>query len=859
MKRLIITYLVFFWIAGATMPQVTVSGCITDCRNDEPLPGVSVIVKDRSGKMLKYAISKADGTFSLGLPSTEGCRLEAALMSYVRKSVALDSVESPFILCLEPGAVELKEVAVKADRIREQGDTVTYLVGSFAQQQDRSIGDVLARMPGISVEKSGKIQYQGEDINKFYIEGSDLLGGKYGIATNGIRHEDVGAVEVMENHQPMQVLSGISFSDKAAINLKLKNQAKATWTFHGYAGGGYSDCPAGVIYEGEFFAMAVMPGFQNITTLRGDNTGLDLRKQVMDFLAERRSTALSRYTGVSLPSVSGLNARRTLFNRSLILSTNSLRKLRRAELKAQADYSFSRVTADASAITTYFLPQGDRVVTEQRSGTDHAHSLSARLIYELNEKTVYVNNTLQTNLDWDDATLAVKGSIVNSQHASLPDYYVANRLKVVKRFGRKHLVTFISNNEWESLPQTLAVSLTESSLRQHIADHAFHTSESAAYTFVIRGITVGLEGGFRGYLRSMKSDLTGLPDAMPEMTNAVNTNCFTLFATPRFEYRLKRMTFNLDAPVSVSAYSFHNAIADRRELYFSPSLSLNWIPDNRFKTRLRASSGRSPMSLDLIQPGVILTDYRTLRRGVDDFHASSSQSVSANFSYRHSRRGIFANLMALQSWSRRPYTLEQQLIGDYVVNFYSTVRSSGAAFMANGTVGKTIDPIRGSASLTVTATRNESHLVSESREVRSVSTSRMISASVNGSVVRWLGIEARAVYSTSRLSMNGSGAPWLGNLESNLLLNIIPHRKWEWHISGEHYSNELAAGSRSSLLLLDTKLIFKPSRRVELRASVTNICDRRLYSYTVYNQLTSYESLRRLRGREFIITLHLKK
>jgi len=106
---------------------------------------------------------------------------------------------------LEPGTTLLKEVTVKADRIREQGDTITYNVGSFAQQQDRSISDVLKRMPGINVEQSGKIQYQGGVINKFYIEGSDLLGGKYGIATNGISHEDVGAAEVMENHQPMQV------------------------------------------------------------------------------------------------------------------------------------------------------------------------------------------------------------------------------------------------------------------------------------------------------------------------------------------------------------------------------------------------------------------------------------------------------------------------------------------------------------------------------------------------------------------------------------------------------------------------------------------------------------------------------
>ena len=162
-------------------------------------------------------------------------------------------------------------------------------------------------MPGIDVANNGKIQYQGEDINKFYIEGSDLLGGKYGIATNGISHDDVGAVEVMENHQPMQVLSGISFSDKAAINLKLKNKAKVTWTFHGDAGGGYSWQPEGAIWDGELFAMAVMPGFQNITTLRTNNTGENLASSSTDFFADRRQTGLSQYVGVGLPGVPSLS------------------------------------------------------------------------------------------------------------------------------------------------------------------------------------------------------------------------------------------------------------------------------------------------------------------------------------------------------------------------------------------------------------------------------------------------------------------------------------------------------------------------------------------------------------------------
>lgn len=572
----ILTYLLFIFVCLNALAQVSVTGNVIDRENNEPLVGASVIVKGADGKIKKFASSKSDGGFAITIPSADGCRLEVTMMSFARQSIPLDSVSFPLTVFMEPGATLLKEVTIKAERIREQGDTISYNVGSFAQQQDRSIGDVLKRMPGIDVANNGKIQYQGEDINKFYIEGSDLLGGKYGIATNGISHEDVGAVEVMENHQPMQVLSGISFSDKAAINLKLKNKAKATWTFHGDAGGGWSWQPEGAVWDGELFAMAVMPGFQNITTLRTNNTGEDLASSGTDFFADRRQTGLSRYVEVGLPGVPPLSDKRTLFNRSFLVSTNSLWKLRNGEFKANIDYSFNRVTANASNITTYFLDEGDRLITENRSGTEHSHSLSGKFIYELNQKTAFINNTLQTNIDWNDVSLATTGSLPNSQSASLPDYYVSNKFKMIKRFNGQHLVTFRSVNEWESLPQTLNLDMNDEQFRQHISDHAFYTHESAAYAFNIKGVMLSLEGGIKAYLRSMDSQLPDLPEELPGLTeNVVSTNYLTVYATPEIEYWIRRVNLSLDLPVSYARYSFDRAIANRNEVYFSPSLSFN--------------------------------------------------------------------------------------------------------------------------------------------------------------------------------------------------------------------------------------------------------------------------------------------
>ena len=820
------------------MAQVNVSGTVVDKDSNEPLTGASVIVKGADGKIKKYATSKGDGGFAMSLPSVAGCRLEVSMMSFAKQSIPLDSVSFPITVQLEPGTTLLKEVTVKADRIHEQGDTITYNVGSFAQQQDRSIGDVLKRMPGINVEQSGKIQYQGEDINKFYIEGSDLLGGKYGIATNGISHEDVGAVEVMENHQPMQVLSGISFSDKAAINLKLKNKAKATWSFHGDAGGGYSWQPDGAIWDGELFAMAVMPNFQNITTFKTNNIGEDLSAQATDFFASRRGTDLSRYVGVSLPGVPNLSRKRTLFNRSALVSTNALWKLGRGEFKTQIDYSFNRVTAEAANVTTYFLNDGNRVVTENRNGVDRPHSLSGKFIYELNQKTAFINNTLKTNIDWDDVRLGVTGSLSNNQTASLPDYYVGNDFKLIKRFNGKHLVTFISKNEWESLPQTLSVSINDGFMRQQVKDHAFYTNESAAYAFSVKGITISLEGGVKGYVRTMRSEL-------PDM--------------PKFEYWVRRVNFTLNAPVSFAHYTFDKALANRSEVYFSPSLSMNWKPNNRFEMSVSGGTGRSPMDLKMIQPGYVMTNYRSFRRGIDDFYNSSSQRVSGRLSYKHTRRGIFANAMVMQSWSHRPYTLAQQLYGDYVVYSYTDAESDGQMLMASGNIGKTLDFMRGSANINGSFSRNESHLISENTNVNSVGTSWSVGAKINGAPLRWFSFDYRFEWASSRMSMNGTNASWLGNMENELLLNIMPHRKWEWHISGEHYRNELIADQFKNVFLLDTKVIFKLNKRLELSASLSNIFNQRTYNYTTYNQLTSFESQRWLRGRELLISISLRK
>ena len=855
----IICILTFLLMTCSAFAQKEMTGLLTDKQTGEALVGANVMVKNAEGKLVKFATTREDGTFLIKLSAwNQGMTIHVSMVGMKTYTAPLSEEMKKLDIRMEEDTQELKEVIVKAGRIRESGDTVTYRVSGFAQKQDRSIGDVLQRMPGIDVASNGKIQYQGVDINKFYIEGSDLLEGKYGIATNGISHDAIGAVEVLENHQPMQVLSGLSFSDQAAINLKLKDKAKATWLLNGHIGGGWSNQPKEGLWNGEAFLMAVMANYQTITTVKSNNTGMDLRNQVIDFLSGGRGTNLGDYFSVQLPSTPNLSRDRTTFNRSWMLSSSHLWKVKKGEMKAQIDYYNHRATASSASTSTYYLDNGEKMIHESREGTEHGKQLTGKFIIEANEKTHYLNNTLQTELNWDDIRTSMTGTLPNSQYAKIPDYYVANRLQVIKRFGGKHLVTFSSVNEWESKPQRLSVEYPdESRFSQHISNHAFYTNERASYGFYLKGFNLSLEGGIQGYLRDMESNLE---DTVNENTiGDVTTNYLSLYASPKLEYALKKVELTLQYPFNYTLYKFNGRIGNQSEYFHSPSLKVRWSPNPRFSVTATGGLGRSPMSLQNIHDEAILSDYRTFTQGVEDFYTNSRKQVSGRVQYRDTPRGFFANALLMKSWSNTPYKTSQHFVDDFIFHSYEASPSRSQSLNIMGNVSKTLDFMRGSIAVNGGYSRMANNMVSENVPTLYHNTTWNLGGRINGSLSNYVYWSYNIKYSNSQLEMNREEMQNLDRYTHSFSLNISPIDVLSWETEGEYYRNEVAEGNYKNLFLLDTKLTWQISKRMELVASVNNLFNRQEYTYTTYNNLSSIESTRYLRGREFMFTVYLKK
>ena len=228
-------------LASTTSYAQTFSGKVVDV-GEEALEGANVIAVDEKNATLCYAITDEKGTYKLSVP--EGIRpkqVTVRFMGYTAEDIPFEVFKDGMTIVMKAGKFQLKEVKVKASKIRSFGDTLSYSVAAFKQGQDRSIADVIKKMPGLEVNDNGTVLFQGHPINKFYIEGLDLMGNQYGIANNNISAQNIKSVQVLKNHQPVKSLRGISFSDQAALNLVLSDAAKDVWNGTADVGLGYGN------------------------------------------------------------------------------------------------------------------------------------------------------------------------------------------------------------------------------------------------------------------------------------------------------------------------------------------------------------------------------------------------------------------------------------------------------------------------------------------------------------------------------------------------------------------------------------------------------------------------------------------
>ncbi|MDR0961573.1 MAG: carboxypeptidase-like regulatory domain-containing protein, partial [Mediterranea sp.] len=139
-RRLLCCVLAAGYLTLLAAQTKTISGKVLKASTAEVVEGATVVLRsaaDEQSILVAYVITEADGRFNLSVTDSlaDNSFLQISCIGY--KQVVL---HAPFaehlVVKLTEEAFMLKEVVVKADKIVQRGDTVSYNIAGFAQSQD---------------------------------------------------------------------------------------------------------------------------------------------------------------------------------------------------------------------------------------------------------------------------------------------------------------------------------------------------------------------------------------------------------------------------------------------------------------------------------------------------------------------------------------------------------------------------------------------------------------------------------------------------------------------------------------------------------------------------------------------------
>ncbi|MEG1403299.1 carboxypeptidase-like regulatory domain-containing protein [Bacteroides sp.] len=863
----LLTTVFFFCTLYMEAQQVVLSGKITDKSTEAPLPNVLVTVRPTGeNKIVRYAQSSQDGKYEIKLASFPNNHiLHFSMMGYASLVIALSGDRSQYNVKLSEQATELKEVVVKAPSIRQRGDTISYMVSSFADAQDKSLADVLKKMPGIEIEKSGAIKYNGVAINKFYIEGKDLLGGRYGLATNNMHQEDVGSVEVMENHQPIKALEDISFSQNPAINIRLKEDAKARWVGTAKAGAGFEP----FLWSAELFVMRFTAKTQSLNTYKTNNTGIDVTQETQTFSIDEvmsqfsKNYRLDNYIDVRPDNLMDIDANRARFNKSHMVSTNNLWGLsKNYDLTSQISYTNNRVNSDNFSRTTYYLKESTIVTDIGESTTSKQNRLSADLVLTANTSAYYLKNKLNADLLWDDIDMGITGTYPNTQSASVPHHRFSNDLEILKRSGNK-TYTLNSYNLYQVKPQHLAVSREGEKQQQDVRTSAFYTNTNTSMGFYVKPVTIAMKMGVIGVFRSMESELTGVSETLGVMNNDLSMNYINLYVSPELEYKKDGFEAKFNMPVSFTPYRYHDknqkATDSDTKFLLSPRLYIRYHFTSRLSVSVSGRLAQSPVEEQQFYSGILLQNYRNLSRGFIDYNTANQKSTSLNIAYKRPLSAFFANAIAIRSWTETKRTSSRFFIDDYILNTFIPQNNNSDVWMLNGSVSKGLDIINGMVSLRSSYMSYNGSIFQNEVSTPYSSDTWSITPKINSRIAIWCNLSYEFNYVSNRLNVKDTGVKSSSESISQVLsCNFILGKKYYIQLTGEHYYNKMSNNVSKHLFLADAEFTYSFANGWELNLSAKNIFNQDEYSYTVYDGLTSMSKEYKIRPRNFLASVFFR-
>lgn len=851
-----------------------VNGIVLDNNTNQPIEGVVCKCLGVSGRLERYCISNGEGKFSLKINKTSTSMLLFTLLGYKTKTVSVDKYTNNSSIILEREAHKIKEVIIKADAIWKQNDTINYSVSVLKGKEDRYLGDMLKKIPGITVNEGGGISYQGKSIQRFYIEGQDLLGSRYNMATKNLPIDAIARVQVMENDQHVKALKGIEYADKASLNIKLNNNFKQK-PF------GELEAAIGVtplLCQGKALGVEFGKKQQTLLSFKTDNTGNDIASDTREHLDLNDAFGLELlpkpYIGGGIFMAIPIERKRYLDNKTYLGGINHLIKLsNNTTLKENLSFTSDKTFQSSISESRYDLLNNDWLdLSERMSNINRDKRFNASIQVESNNTTNYLFNELSLVGEWSKGYNDIAGTTQCLAQNRRELFCIQNKLMSIIKYGGQtfslnFFVRYVDQPEKLWINNMNKVIAPDNIETQILYNNSFVTKNKISTTFFVFSNPLELSLQVNYNSNHVNTDLIApnidrtILSRNNQLSNNAQLGVFNLICSPQYSIRVGRSYFNFSLPIdfcsakpsNLSSNINHSIVTSyvlNPNLYASVGITPLW--DLKINAQLTHDIGDISPYLN----GWIQKDYRTLFSANNILERKTIQNYSLGINYHNLSDALFFDFVILYRPIKSNLLPQTNFRTSNTLYSITNKENRSSYLIVNSKLDKYFSSLRTNVSLSCNYSKLRTNILQQ--EILFVNSSNTVSPllNVNFKRLNWLSL----VYSLSCDFMWQDNEKLkikvLKDVMQNASIFLFPIKNLETSVSGEYSYVELGDNKTVSNWFLDWKCSYK-CKRVEYGISMRNLFNRENYSYTFVNGVNSSTLSVPIRGREVLVSVKL--
>lgn len=218
---------------AVTHAQNRINGTVLS-EEQKPLPSATVVLLNPADSTMEYfGVTNEDGEYFIRNINDGTYLMQYAFVGmqslFIDIEIPSDKGENMGITIMKVKPMDVEQVSVVGEYVpmKFKSDTIEFNAKAFNTKPDAVVEDLLKKLPGLEVDRSGNLKAMGEDVVKVLVDGKEFFGNDATVATKNLPADAIDKVQIYDRRSDVSQFTGIDDGVRdRTIDLILKEDRK---------------------------------------------------------------------------------------------------------------------------------------------------------------------------------------------------------------------------------------------------------------------------------------------------------------------------------------------------------------------------------------------------------------------------------------------------------------------------------------------------------------------------------------------------------------------------------------------------------------------------------------------------------